>query len=84
MAIGGAPGPVTTTWLTLVRVGSENAASASNSGRTVTMAATMSTVPLVNAWASCSRDIGISVTCTLRLPVFKSELRSVSNALRAS
>ena len=49
VAIGGAPGPVTTTWLTLVRVGSENATSFSRSGVTVTMAATMSTLPLVRA-----------------------------------
>ena len=49
MAIGGAPGPVTTTWLTLVRVGSEKATSFSSSGLTVTMAATMSTLPLASA-----------------------------------
>ena len=47
VAIGGAPGPVTTTSLTLVRVGSEKATSFSRSGVTVTMAATMSTLPLV-------------------------------------
>ena len=49
VAIGGAPGPVTTTSLTLVRVGSEKAASFSSSGLTVTMAATMSTLPLASA-----------------------------------
>ena len=49
VAIGGAPGPVTTTWLTLVRVGSEKATSFSRSGVTVTMAATMSTLPLASA-----------------------------------
>ena len=49
VAIGGAPGPVTTTSLTLVRVGSEKAASFSSSGLTVTMAATMSTLPLDRA-----------------------------------
>jgi hypothetical protein len=46
VAIGGAPGPVTTTSLTFVRVGSEKATSFSRSGVTVTMAATMSTLPL--------------------------------------
>jgi hypothetical protein len=45
VAIGGAPGPVTTTSLTFVRVVSEKAASFSNSGLTVTMAATMSILP---------------------------------------
>ena len=49
VAIGGAPGPVTTTSLTLVRVGSENATSACSSGLTVTIAATMSTFPLARA-----------------------------------
>ena len=49
VAIGGAPGPVTTTSLTLVRVGSEKATSFSSSGVTVTMAATMSTLPLARA-----------------------------------
>ena len=39
-------GPVTTTWFTLVRVGSEKATSFSRSGVTVTIAATMSTLPL--------------------------------------
>ena len=48
----GAPGPVTTTWLTLVRVGSENAPSASSSGLTVTIAATMSTLPPKSAGCS--------------------------------
>ena len=49
VAIGGAPGPVTTTWFTLVRVGVEKATSFSRSGVTVTMAATMSTLPLASA-----------------------------------
>ena len=48
-AIGGAPGPVTTTSLTLVRVGCEKATSFSRSGVTVTIAATMSILPLVRA-----------------------------------
>ena len=84
MAIGGAPGPVTTTWLTLLRVGSEKAAIFSRSGVTVTIAATMSTLPLVRAGWSCSRDIGTKTTFTLRLPVLSSVFRSVSNCLRAS
>ena len=42
----------TTTWPTLVRVGSEKAAIVSSSGRTVTMAAIMSTLPLKSAGAS--------------------------------
>ena len=49
VAIAGAPGPVTTTSLTLVRVGTEKATSFSRSGVTVTMAATMSTLPLASA-----------------------------------
>ena len=49
VAIGGAPGPVTTTWLTLVRVGVEKATSFSRSGVTVTIAATRSTLPLDRA-----------------------------------
>ena len=49
VAMAGAPGPVTTTSLTFVRVGSEKAASFSNSGRTVTMAATMSILPPARA-----------------------------------
>ena len=46
---GGAPGPVTTTSLTSVRVGSEKATSFSRSGVTVTIAATMSTLPVGRA-----------------------------------
>ena len=84
MAIDGAPGPVTTTWLTLVRVGSEKAAIASSSGLTVTMAAIMSTLPFKRDGASRSRDIGTITTCTLRLPVFRSVFRSFSNDLSAS
>ena len=49
VAIGLAPGAVTTTSLTFVRVGSEKATSFSRSGVTVTMAATMSTLPLISA-----------------------------------
>ena len=47
--IAGAPGPVTTTWLTPVRVGIEKATSFSRSGVTVTIAATMSTLPAASA-----------------------------------
>ena len=43
------PGPVTTTSFTSVRVGTEKAASFSSSGLTVTMAATMSTLPPARA-----------------------------------
>ena len=82
--MGGAPGPVTTTSLTLVRVGIEKATSFSRSGVTVTMAATMSTLPDASAGYSCSRVIGTITTCTLRLPVFKSVFRSVSNAFKTS
>ncbi len=82
--IGGAPGPVTTTSFTLVRVGVEKATSFSRSGVTVTIAATMSTLPLASAWYSWSRGIGIITTFTLRLPVFSSVLRSVSNCFNDS
>ena len=47
--MGGAPGPVTMTSLTLVRVGTEKATSFSRSGVMVTMAATMSTLPDASA-----------------------------------
>ena len=82
--MGGAPGPVTTTSFTLVRVGSEKATRFFGSGLTVTMAATMSTLPFVRAEYMRSRVTGTITTCTLRLPVFNSVFRSVSNDFSAS
>ena len=84
MVIDGAPGPVTTTWPTLARVGSEKATSFSRSGVTVTMAATMSTLPFTRAGYSWSRGSGTNTTFTFRLPVFSVAFRSSSNSFTDS
>ena len=84
MVMGGAPGPVTTTSFTFVRVGCENATNFSRSGVTVTMAATMSILPAVRAGYSWSLGSGTITTCTLRVPVFRSTFRSFSNSFNDS
>ena len=68
-AIVGAPGPVTTTSLTFLRVGLVKSTSFCLSGVMVTWATTASTLPSSSACASMLRGIGTKTTLTFMLPV---------------
>jgi hypothetical protein len=80
-AISGAPGPVTTTSLTLVRVGVVKSTNFCLSGVIVIWAMTASTRPLIRAGASRSRGSGTKSTWILRLPVLSFLFSSSSNSL---
>ena len=68
-AIAGAPGPVTTTSLTSVRVGLVKSTSSCLSGVTVIWAMTASTRPVVRAASIALRGSGTKTTLIFRLPV---------------
>ena len=82
VAIGGAPGPVTTISFTFVRVGFVKSTSFWRSGVTVTWAITRSTLPSVSAAQQLvARQRHEDQTWTFRLPVLSFLFSSSSKSL---